>query len=502
MKIMFIYTLDDVQSTLKPIQWWTTIQFGISYISSVLKAHGHQTTLLVLGNNKQWKDSIQLLKSSIEEFDPNLICFTAIFSQYSFTEKIARFTKHKWADKFLLIGGVHTSLNPNEVINGPFDALCIGEGEYPTLELCSQLEGKESLRGIANLWIKSHDGKLERNEPRDFVQDLDILPFPDREMWKPWMKDQRAVEFSLLLGRGCPYNCTYCSNHVLRKVAGGKYTRFRSPDNILKEVVFLYNNFPLRRIYFEVETIALNKTWALELCKQLEAFNKTIDNALSYGCNFRISPQSIDEKLFIAFKKANFYGINIGLESGSERIRREVLKRNYSNEDFLNVVSMARKYGLSINVYNMIGLPGESLNDHMETVLLNRQCQPDGYYTTIFFPYPGTELYNTCITQGLLKSSVNTQLERRRANIELPNFPKREIQHAYVWFNYRVYKGHKPRLSLLIQVITIKLRSHPMSNALFHHKLPVLKLLRKLNKVVVFLARPGKISRLKRIFSH
>ena len=143
MKIVFIYSLDDIQSTLKPMRSWATIQFGISYISSVLKAHGHQTRLLVLGRNK-WKDSTQLLKSSMEEFDPNLICFTATFSQYSFIEKIARFTKNQWVDKFLIIGGVHASLNPNKVINGPFDALCIGEGEYPTLELCSQLEGKEA----------------------------------------------------------------------------------------------------------------------------------------------------------------------------------------------------------------------------------------------------------------------------------------------------------------------------------------------------------------------
>jgi len=247
-------------------------------LPSVLKAHGHQTRLLVLGNNN-WKDSIQILKSSIEEFGPNLIGFTATFSQYSFIEKLAKFTKNKWPDKFLIIGGVHASLNPDEVINGPFDALCVGEGEYPTLELCSQIEGNEAPHGIANLWIKSHEGKTEKNEPRDFLQNLDMLPFPDREIWEPWMKEQLDAEFAVLLGRGCPYNCTYCSNHALRKVARGKYTRFRSPENILKEVAFVYNNYPVQRIYFEVETIALNKTWAIELCSQLEAFKGALPDS-------------------------------------------------------------------------------------------------------------------------------------------------------------------------------------------------------------------------------
>ncbi|MCK5605720.1 cobalamin-dependent protein [Candidatus Pacearchaeota archaeon] len=110
MKVLFIYSLDEIQSVSKPLRSWAYIQFGISYISSVLKAHGHQTRLLVLGRNKFY-DSIQLLRSSIEEFEPNLICFTATFSQYSFIEKIARFTKKHWAHKFLIIGGVHASLN-------------------------------------------------------------------------------------------------------------------------------------------------------------------------------------------------------------------------------------------------------------------------------------------------------------------------------------------------------------------------------------------------------
>lgn len=429
---------------------------------------------------------MQLLKSSIEGLDPGLICFTSTFSQYPFIEKIAKFTKSQWADKFLIIGGVHASLNPVEVINGPFDALCMGEGEYPTLELCSQLEGKEAPSGIANLWIKSKDGNIERNAPRDFIQNLNILPFPDREMWKPWMKTQLDDEFSVLLGRGCPYNCTYCSNHELRKVANGKYTRFRSPENILEEIAFLYNNYPLKRIYLEVETIAVNKTWAIELCSQIEAFNIKIDDPISYACNFRISSQSIDEKLIIALKKANFNGINIGLESGSEKIRREILKRNYSNKDFTNVVSMARKHGLKVYVFNMIGLPGESLNDHMETVLLNRQCQPDGHYTGIFFPYPGTKLYKTCKEQGFLKGFVNTQMERCRVHIELPNFTKAQIQKAYTWFNYRVYKGYKPLWVILINVIFTKIRSNPTTNFLFRQivQLPILRNLRaKLSKI-------------------
>jgi len=479
MKILFVYSLDDIQSTSKPLRSWATIQFGISYISSVLKAHGHHTALLVLGSNKL-EESRGLLQAFIRDSNPDLICFTAVFSQYHFVEKTAKFIKDRWADKYLLIGGVHATSNPEEVINGPFDALCIGEGEYPTLELCSQLQAKKTPRGIANLWVKDRDGNIEKNKTRDFIQDLDALPFPDRDMWRPWMKEQADSEFAVLLGRGCPYNCTYCSNHVLRKIAGGQYTRFRSPENILKEINFLYKNYPVRKIYLEVETITANKTWAMELCDKLESFNATVDNSISYGCNFRITRQPPDERLFASFKKANFYKINIGLESGSERVRRDILKRDYSNKDFMNVIAMARRYGLSIYVFNMIGLPGESLGDHMETVLLNRQCQPEGHYTGIFFPYPGTELYDICVKQDLLKSADNAPMERRQPIISLPNFSKAQIQHAYTWFHYRVYKGYKPRWVILTQTIVTKVKSNPATNFLFRQavQLPILHYLR------------------------
>lgn len=254
MKIMFIYSLDDIQSTLKPLWSWSTIQFGISYIASVLKAHGHQTRLVVLGNNK-FKDGTKLLKAQIDEFVPDIICFTAVSSQYSFIEKIAKYIRRQWPDTFLIIGGVHATLNPDVVIKGPFDVLCIGEGEYPTLELCGQLEEKQFPHGIANLWIKLPSGSIEKNDPRDFIQNLDMLPFPDREMWKPWINGQNEAELAILLGRGCPYDCTYCSNHALRKTARGKYVRMRSPENIMEELSFLHNNYQNLRIYFEVESL-------------------------------------------------------------------------------------------------------------------------------------------------------------------------------------------------------------------------------------------------------
>lgn len=481
MKILFIYSLEDVQSVSRPMRSWSTIGFGISYISSVLKADGHQTQLVVLGSSNSWLSNVKLLNNHVGEFSPHIICITAVASQYPFVKKIASLIKSRWPDKYLIIGGVHATLNPSEVISDSFDAVCIGEGEYPVLELCRQIGANTIPHAIANLWIKSPDGKIEKNSPRSFLQDIDSLPFPDRTIWTSWMKEQSGAELAILLGRGCPYGCTYCCNHALKKVAPGKYVRLRSPENIIKEVAFLHTIYPTQtRIYFEVESIALNKAWLIEFCEKLEAFNATINNFISYGCNFRISPQSIDEEIFLALKKANFFKINIGLESGSERIRREILKRDYSNKDFLDVTAMARKVGLKIFVFNIIGIPGETHDDYMETVSLNRQCQPDMHYTGIFFPYPGTELYDMCIREGFIKAHIDHRLERKQPVIDLPHFSKPQIQKAYTWFNYQVYKGYKPLWWVLMQTVMTKVHSNITLDFLFRRivQLPILRQIR------------------------
>jgi len=155
-----------------------------------------------------------------------------------------------------------------------------------------------------------------------------------------------------------------------------------------------------------------------------------------------------------------FYRLNIGVESGSERVRKLILNRTYSNNDIINVVSAARKFGLQVAFFNMIGIPGETKADFEETVKLNRICLPDWHMTGIFFPYPGTEIYQTAKSLGLLDKKIDSNLERNKALFDLPGFNKKQIQKSYELFDYYVYKGYKPLYKILIRVIMNMMRSN------------------------------------------
>lgn len=264
MKILLIYTLDYVQSNEKPIRKFEWIYFGISIISAVLKQNGYQTDLLVMTRETPF----QKLTETIKDFKPDIIGFTSVASEFEYICSIGEFVKEHFPDIYRVIGGVHVSIFPKEEYLNIFDAICIGEGEYPILELVQALEKQVIPSGIKNLWLKIPDKSLpegwriEKNPTRNFIEDLDSLPYMDREIWQKFIPDEAFKENqrpSVVIGRGCPFNCNYCCNHALKKISGGKYARYRSPRNIIGEIETLEKYYPMQ-----------NAQKACQNCKSIE----------------------------------------------------------------------------------------------------------------------------------------------------------------------------------------------------------------------------------------
>jgi anaerobic magnesium-protoporphyrin IX monomethyl ester cyclase len=458
MKILLVYTLYNAYTIKHPFTSFSldAIHIGISYISSFLKQQGHSTQLLVLPSFSRHK-ALRMLAGAVEEYSPQVAAFTVVSTQYPFVKYLASHMKQHWPGIYLVAGGAHVSMCPGYVLNDPFDAICIGEGELPLAELANQLREGRRPRKIKNLWIKQDDGTLEKNPTREFLANLDMLPFPDREIWAPWVHETAIQRHVVLLGRGCPFDCTYCSHHITRNLAAGEYVRFRSPDNILAEIKDLASqDLKIETIYLETETILLNKQWLMSLCDCLSEFNRSHHHPIEYACNIRICAQCKDETIFAALSEANVKTLQFGLETGSESLRQSILKRSYTNEEFLSTVKLVKKYGIAVNLHIMLGIPGETKEDHEQTIRLTRKINPNRSIISIFYPYPGTSIYGKCKAEGLLDGvPLDVPRERKIAILDLPTFRRQDIQKAYYLFDFRTYKGIRPfhfRLRRLIRI--------------------------------------------------
>jgi len=259
-------------------------------------------------------------------------------------------------------------------------------------------------------------------------------------------------------------------------VAGGKYVRLRSSENIITELKALQQQFPSVTEYFlEIETIGCDSKWLHNFCEGLYQFNLSLNNKLKFGTNLRIFPNMDFEYIFTELKKASFDSVIIRLESGNYRIRKEILNREYSNELVLLAVETAKKYNIKIGIFNMVGIPTETKEDFADTINLNRIIKPDWHSTSIFFPYKGTKLYDLSDELGLLPKNISTDDERQKAILNLPGFSKKEIQRCFDSFHYNVYKAYENKSRIKLGVYFVM--QYIGHNAFANLKLAVIRFL-------------------------
>lgn len=413
MKIHFIYP--DVNTYYYP-----GVHHGLSSILSVLKSGGHLVSL----HHVKKEPSRNEILGLIQRERPDLICFSAVTNQIGYVDTWSRWIKQEFATP-ILCGGIHTTLYPEEVIHfESIDMICRGEGEYPVLELADDWECTD----IKNLWFKK-DSDIIKNPLRALISPLDNLPYPDYDLFDcaRILKDRNG-DFAILASRGCPFNCSYCCNHALRKVQDGKgkYFRLREVDNVLEELGLLTSKYPIKHLSFADDVFGLSRDWALEFCEKYpRKFN------LEFECN--VKADRIDEELLKSLKSANCTQIDMGVEAGNEWLRTEVLQRKISNEQIINAFETAHKLGIKTLSYNMVGLPYETPKMVGETINLNKRLAPSRIAIFFFYPYPGTELYEVCTREGFLSERHSTSYVSESV-LQLPTITTEELQKLYTKF--------------------------------------------------------------------
>ncbi|VAX20832.1 hypothetical protein MNBD_NITROSPINAE02-1445 [hydrothermal vent metagenome] len=437
MKVLFVYTDVEVKGGAR------SYHFGLGILSAVLKRAGHQTGLHYMFDKWDPKG----FEAHIDSFQPDIIAYTTDSTQIRHVARLAKQVKGKKI--FQIAGGTHPSLYPKciETVDG-LDAICVGEGERPMLTLVNAMAEGKPYEDTPGLWFKNEDGSIKQNIGSCFVAELDDIPFGDRELFDyAGIIDSDYDRATFMLSRGCPYKCSYCGSPAMGKLQGGKYVRFRSVENGIAEIKEVVTKYKVKSIFFADDVFTIDRNYVKKFC---DAYKREIN--IPFEVTTRVESSNYDT--FKYLKDAGCTRVAMGIESGSEELRRKVLNRKMTNKKILQAFADATRAGIKTKSYNIVGFPHETKAMHEDTIKLNQQINPDSIVCYIFNPYPGTALHDISIESGFLSSDHLDKdfISRTDTQLEMPQFPRDEILECYRTFAYNVYKETSVKKAFLYKI--------------------------------------------------
>ncbi|MDD5617697.1 MAG: radical SAM protein [Candidatus Omnitrophica bacterium] len=395
---------------------------GLASIVSVTRLNGHQASVIIVRREEEFNKILE----RVAEFKPKVVGFSSVSSQFNFITKIASLIKARFPDVITVCGGVHPTINPQCIMEtGSLDGIFVGESENSFVEFLKRAENNESYHNTDN-FAYVDNGKVVINKLKPLIADLDSLPFPDKEVY-PFKETLRTVGFApFFFSRGCPYLCSYCSNHAIAKTynLSRNYPRYRSPESSIREIEEVISKFPVKKILIGDDIFGLDKNWRLEFC---EKYKKRIK--IKFICLLR--PDVIDEEFIRLLKSTGCFRISIGIESGNEYVRNFVMNRQITKEKIIKAFEIVHKYKVETNAINIIGLPHETDEMMWDTIQLNRKVKPTSSGVNIFYPYKGTRLGDYCFEKDMVQETLYNTFsnERRQTVLKYPQEYKRKLYY-------------------------------------------------------------------------
>ena len=389
--------------------------FGPQLLSGVLRRAGHECELLILACERKGA-----LVDRLRRFRPQLVGFSISSFGFSWSLDAARVARAE-AGAITVFGGPHPTFAPQFALEDAVDFACRGEGEGAMLDLADAVDAGGDPRTIANLMFRGDDGALRTNPLRPLVEDLDAIPFADRTLHFAYRALRELPYKRFMVGRGCPYACTYCFNKAARMMyaGGGRYVRHRSPENIVAEILEVRSRYGIGTVGFVDDCFTTSKRWVLGF---LELYRREV--GLPFTCLTRAN--EVDEEVAEALGRAGCRFASFGIEVGNEKLRNAILDRRMSNAEIADAARLLHRNGVRFLTYNMFAVPGETAEDGLETIRLNAAIGADLVGSSVFQPLVGTDSYDYCLREGYLDESYSVEdYDRITTGSPLANLPDR-----------------------------------------------------------------------------
>ena len=388
---------------------------GLAYIAAYLAKRGHDVGIYNVehGSDTEYKSIVRYAKDfnrykltlelnshpiwkeireTINSFKPKIVGVSVITPKVPSAFRIAEICKSLNPPATVVFGGHHPTIRPDEMLlNKNVDFCLRGEGEDVFNALVEYLQdGESNYKNIPGLIFRD-DNRIVDSPNGSPIDDLDSLPLPARDKLFNFNTYTPAQLSMVMTSRGCPYDCGFCASGNMwhRRV------RFRSVENIMKEVYELKNKYLVKHIMFMDDAFTLDSERVKALC--LALIKSKI--GISWSCLTRAN--MITDELIMLMRKSGCVKIDIGIESGNQRIL-DLISKGITLEQIREAVKILRKNRMYWSGFFMFGFPSETEREILDTLNFLKELRPDWANMSIFTPYPGTSLHDICLKNGMI----------------------------------------------------------------------------------------------------
>ncbi len=393
--------------------------------------------------------SIPDFADAAAKINPDMVVIECSTPSIEYDLLTAKSLKERMNDVFIVLVGSHATFFHREIMkeNGFVDATCRGEFDLVIKDLAAALSNGGKLDEVKGITYRDREG-IQVNQDRPLIQNLDKLPFPARDIVKS--EHYRQGTFTgkhcttIVSSRGCPHRCTYC---LWPRTLYGRRFRARSSESVVDEIEEVVEKYCVDEIYFDDDSLALNRRRILEICRLINERNIQV----KWIPQCRVD--NMDEKVLRAMKNAGCHYIRFGVESGSQKML-DVMKKGTTLARIENAFKLCRKTGIKTQAFFLFGIPGETQATIRETIEFAKKIKPDSAQFAIVIPHPGTELYAVCKKNGWLKHKNWEDFSSCNSLIETPEMSREDVEKARI----RAYRQFYFRPSYILRTI-FKIRS-------------------------------------------
>jgi radical SAM superfamily enzyme YgiQ (UPF0313 family) len=398
---------------------------GLMWLSRAVKNAGHESKALFLPD-RQWLDKVK-------EYNPDVLAYSVTTGMHLYFADINRSVKRVAPNALSVFGGPHPTFSPEYLETEGIDAICRGEGEGSMVELLERMQAGVDYKDTQNFWFKDRvTGEITRNTQRPLIKDIDSLGFPDRDVVYEAASIYRNSDRKVFVSqRGCPMNCSFCFHHAWKKkiynANNKEYTRKRSVEHLLTEIKDVKARYNLKFIHFVDDIFNLKNDWLQEFC---ERYPKEI------GLPFDVilMANMTTERHIELLAHAGCVYARIAFEAASDHIRNAIFHKNTTRKQLTDAAFWIKKHGIRLGSLNILGGPGATLEDELDTIRLNAECKVDHPMVSLMQPYPMFDIEDTSVQMGYAVASLDEFPVNFRRTAPLLIENRHEIENLHKLF--------------------------------------------------------------------